>query len=145
MAMLARGGVDKVREILERAVRLPGPQREKVLGQLVALSGLRRLEEKVTMELKSMQYAKYVDDHVFLREIRATALAEGRAEGEAKGKAEGEAKGKAEIVLGLIGAKFGPLPKWARARVAKAAPAQLERWALMLLTAETLDEVVGKR
>jgi hypothetical protein len=29
--------------------------------------------------------------------------------------------------------------------VDKAAPAQLERWAMMVLTAETLDEVVGKR
>ncbi len=120
-----------------------------MLAQLVELSGLRRLEEKVTMELKSMRYAKYVDDHVFLREIRAKALAEGKAEGEAKGKAEGEAKGKAEgkaeLVLSLIGAKFGPLPKWARARVDKAAPAQLERWAMLVLTAETLDEVVGRR
>jgi hypothetical protein len=39
LALLARGGTGHLREILETAGRLPGPQREKVLGQLVALSG----------------------------------------------------------------------------------------------------------
>jgi hypothetical protein len=103
------------------------------------------LEGKITMELKRMRYAKYVDDHLILREIRAKAL----AEGEAKGKAEGEAKGKAEaiaaLVSDLLGEKFGPLPRWARVRVETAEPAQLERWAKKVLTAETLDEVLGKR
>jgi predicted transposase YdaD len=92
-----------------------------------------------------MGYAKYVDDHVFLREIRATAL----AEGEAKGKAEGKAKGKAEALTAMLTTqlrvKFGPLPKWARLKVKKAEPSQLERWATKVLTAETLDEVIGKR
>jgi hypothetical protein len=145
LAMLSRGGVDKVREILERAARLRGPQREKVLGQLVALSGLRRLGGTVTIELKSMGYAKYVDDHVFLREIRAAALAEGEARGEARGEAKGKAAGKAEIIIDLLGEKFGPLPKWARMRVEKAEAPLLERWTKKVLTAETLDEVVGKR
>jgi flagellar biosynthesis/type III secretory pathway protein FliH len=98
-------------------------------------------------------YAKYVDDHVYLREIRAKALAEGFAEGFAKGFAkgfvkgfaEGWAEGQAKLVLLLLGAKFGPLPKWARARVKEAAAAQLEAWAIGVLTAETLAEVVGKR
>ncbi len=149
LALLARGGTGHLREILETAGRLPGSQREKVLGQLVALSGLRRLGGKVTMELKSMGYAKYVDDHVFLREIRATALAEGKAKGRAEGEAEGIAKGRAEalttLVHDLLAAKFGPLPKWARARVDSATPAQLERWAKKVLTADALDEVIAKR
>jgi hypothetical protein len=141
LAMLARGGGDRLREILERAGRLPGPQREKVLGQLVALSGLRQLEGEITMELKSMRYAKYVDDHLILREIRAKAL----AEGEAKGKAEGKAEVLTTLVKDLLEGKFGPLPKWARVRVEQAEPAQLERWARKVLTAGTLDEILGKR
>jgi hypothetical protein len=96
-----------------------------------------------------MRYAKYVDDHVFLREIRAAALAEGEARGEARGGARGEAKGKAagkvEIITDLLGEKFGPLPKWARVRVEKAEAPVRERWTKKVLTAETLDEVVGKR
>jgi hypothetical protein len=35
LAMLARGGGDRLREILERVGRLPGPQGERVLGQVV--------------------------------------------------------------------------------------------------------------
>ena len=83
LALLARGGTERLREILVKASRLPGPQREKVLAQMVALSGLRRLSGKLTMEMKSMGIAKYVDDHPFLREIRAKALAE---QGEARGQ-----------------------------------------------------------
>jgi hypothetical protein len=86
---------------------------------------------------------------VFLREIRATALAEGKAKGRAEGEAEGIAKGRAEalttLVHDLLAAKFGPLPKWARARVDSATPAQLERWAKKVLTADALDEVIAKR
>jgi hypothetical protein len=145
LALLAGGGEGRLHEILEMASRLPGPQREKVLGQLVALSGLRRLGGRLTMELKSMGYAKYVDDHVFLREIRSTALAEGEAKGRAEGKAEGKAEALTVMLTSLLGAKFGPLPKWARVKVEKAEPTQLERWATKVLTAEALDEVIGKR
>jgi hypothetical protein len=133
LALLARGGVECLREILQKASRLEGAQRGKVLTQLVELSGLRRLNETLTMEMKSMGIAKYVDDHPFLREIRANALVEGRAEG------------KIALLHNLLDAKFGPLPKWARMRVEDATPAQVERWAKKVLTAETLEETLGKR
>jgi hypothetical protein len=153
LALLARGGPERLREILREAKRLPGPQREKVLAQLVALSGLRRLSGRLTMEMKSMGIAKYVDDHPFLREIRAKALREGEAKGialgEAKGRAIGEAKGKTaamvEMLYSLLGSKFGPLPKWVRAKLENATPVQLGRWAKKVLTAETLEELLGKR
>jgi hypothetical protein len=145
LALLARGGAGKLREILERAGQLAGPARGKVLAQLVELSGLRRLEEEVTMEMKNMGYAKYVDDHVYLREIRAKALAEGEAKGRAEGEASGEARGQAKLLLNLLETRFGPLPKWARTRVEKAAPVQLNGWATLVFTAGTLAEVVGKR
>jgi predicted transposase YdaD len=149
LALLAQGGTEHLREILRNASRLPGPQREKVMAQLVALSGLRRLSGKLTMEMKSMGIAKYVDDHPFLREIRAAALAQGRAEGKAEGKAEGEARGRAEgkaaLLQDQLHAKFGPLPKWARSRVQNATPAQLDRWAKKVLKSESLEETLGKR
>ena len=141
LALLARGGTERLREILEKASRLKGPQRGKVLTQLVMLSGLRRLREKLTMEMKSMGIAKYVEDHPFLREIRAKALAEGKAEG----KTEGKIEGKIALLHNQLAAKFGPLPKWARLRVEGATPALVERWANKVLTAETLEETLGKR
>ena len=96
-----------------------------------------------------MGIAKYVDDHPFLREIRADALAKGRAEGrvegEAAGRVEGEAKGKVALLYNLLDAKFGPVPKWARTRVEHATSEQVESWAKKVLTAETLEETLGKR
>ena len=40
LAMLARGGSDRLRAIVEGANRLPGPARQRVLTQLAILSGL---------------------------------------------------------------------------------------------------------
>ena len=99
--------------------------------------------------MKSMGIAKYVDDHPFLGEIRAKALREGEAKGRAKGKAEGLAEGigegKLTILHNLLDTKFGPLPKWALSRVRNATPAQVERWAKKVLTAESLEETLGRR
>lgn len=39
--------------------------------------------------------------------------------------------------------KFGRLPRWAEFRLSEATPPQLERWAKKVLTADTLESVVG--
>ena len=149
LAMLARGGTERLDEILAKASRLPEAQRAKVLARLVSLSGLRQLEDRLTMEMNHMGIAKYVEDHKILREIRFAALEQGRIEGEAKGKAEGEAKGKADgmslLLQHLLESKFGALPKWARTRVENATPAQVERWAKRVLSADAIEQVIGKR
>jgi hypothetical protein len=59
--------------------------------------------------------------------------------------AEGEALGMNRLLHELLETKFGPLPKWAADRTAKAGPAQVERWAKKVLTAGTLEAVLGKR
>jgi hypothetical protein len=74
-----------------------------------------------------------IDEHVFLREIRDTAMAEGRAEG------------KAELLREQLRVKFGSLPKWVQGRLSKATPAQVERWARRVLTADTIEGVFGRR
>ena len=79
------------------------------------------------------------------REALQEGLAQGRAEGEARGKAEGEAKGKAErgaeILLGQLTARFGHLDTVTTTRVRSAEPAEIERWAIAVLTAPTLAAV----
>jgi hypothetical protein len=50
-----------------------------------------------------------------------------------------------EILRNQLNAKYGALPKWARERLSKATPAQAERWAQAVLTAGTLEEILGKR
>ncbi|MDX1982843.1 MAG: hypothetical protein SFV51_21415 [Bryobacteraceae bacterium] len=149
LALLARGGVGKLRQIVQKANKLPGPQRQRVLTQLAILSGLRGASERLTMEFRTMGISVEINENVFLKNIYDSAIAKGRAEGKAEGKAEGRAEGKAEgmtaILRELLEAKFGPLPKWAADRLRKATPAQAERWARRVLTASTLEAAVGKR
>ncbi|MCA9709351.1 MAG: Rpn family recombination-promoting nuclease/putative transposase [Myxococcales bacterium] len=76
-------------------------------------------------------------------EGEAEGEAKGKAEGEAKGKAEGEAKGKAEVLIKLLGLRFGPLPESLRARVQSAAIDQLDAWTDRVLTAQTLEDALA--
>lgn len=78
---------------------------------------------------------------------RAEGEAKGRAEGEARGRAQGEAKGEArgrsEILLKLLGLRFGPPSEQTRALVEAATAPQIEIWAERVLTAATVDEVLA--
>ena len=61
------------------------------------------------------------------------------------GRTEGRAEGRAAMLIDMMGAKFGPLPKWAADRIAKGSSIQLERWSRKLLVADSLELVLGKR
>ena len=86
-----------------------------------------------------------IKDNEILRDVWEEVMAKGEAKGEAKGKAEGEAAGMVRILRGQLLIKFGRVPKWAEERLAKANTAQIERWAKKLMTAETLEGVVGRK
>ena len=81
LAILANGGVERVKEIIAKAMTLPGARRDRVLAQLVVLAGLRRMARKVKMEVEQMGGQINIQKHEFLREV----FAQGRAEGEASG------------------------------------------------------------
>ena len=138
LAMLARGGTDRLRRIVEGANRLPGPARQRALTQLAILSGLRGASERLTMEFKNMGISVEIDSNVFLKEIHDSAVAKGRAEG----KAEGKAEGMVVLLRDLLDAKFGKLPKWADERLQKATAVEAERWAKKVLSADTLEGVI---
>ncbi len=72
-------------------------------------------------------------------------LSEWHREARDKGRAEGRVKGMAALVAKLLSEKFGGLPKWARQRVDTAKPNQLDLWATRLLSADTLEDVIGRR
>lgn len=73
------------------------------------------------------------------------AKAEGHAEGLAEGHAEGRAEGRAEMLREQLRTKFGRLPKWAEGRISRGSAAQVQRWAQKILTAVTLEGVLGKK
>ena len=60
-----------------------------------------------------------------------------------KCKTESKAEGKAELLIRLLSRRFGPLPRWAEARVSKAKSVQIEEWADAVLDASSLTEVLG--
>ena len=85
----------------------------------------------------------YIDiaKNVGLQGIIAKATAQKFAEG----KTEGKAEGRVEMLRGLLHTRFGPLPKWAGQRLENASKNQIERWANKILTAQSLEGVIGKK
>ncbi len=72
-------------------------------------------------------------------------LYQARYEGHEEGLQKGLQKGAAEVLAALLTHKFGPLPGWATTRMAQADETTLNRLALRILDAQTLDEVfVGR-
>jgi hypothetical protein len=58
-------------------------------------------------------------------------------------RAEGELKGERKILVRLLQLRFGDLSEGIVERVRAAGSEQLESWADRVLTARTLDEVLG--
>jgi hypothetical protein len=56
---------------------------------------------------------------------------------------EGAVRGRADLLLLLLARRFGSVGPELEARIRSAAVADLDRWAEAVLTARTLDEVIG--
>jgi predicted transposase YdaD len=67
----------------------------------------------------------------------------GQEQGIAIGQEKGRQEGKSLLLHRLLHLRFGKLPTWAEERIAGAADETLERWADAVLTAETLEGVIG--
>lgn len=74
---------------------------------------------------------------------RAKGEAEGEAKGEAKGEVKGEVKGEAKALKRQLTRRFGPLPKWAAARIDAATIEQLDAWLDAIFDAESLEALIG--
>ena len=125
LAMLARGGPDRVVEIVRRANELNATERQRVLTQMVLLCGLRRLTGRLTMELKTMGATIDIAKNEILRDLMWDR--------------------EANIVRMFLQAKFGELPKWADERLARAKSSDIPRWTKKFVKAETLEDVLGKK
>ncbi len=125
LAMLAGGGPEQVLEIAKRAGGLRGAERERVLSQIVLLSGLRRLKGRLRMELTTMGITT---DPFYKNEFVLDAIRVDRA----------------KMLRRQLATKFGKLPKWVDERLEAATVDQFERWSKKFVTAETLEGVLGK-
>ena len=52
---------------------------------------------------------------------------------------------RANMLRGMLVTKFGRLPKWVDERLEEATSAQIERWSKKILTADTIEAVLGKK
>ena len=141
--MLAGGGDKQIREILKKAAGLKGPARARLLMQILVLAGLRGMVGQVQSEMRSMGVVIDIRKNPFLLKIQQDALEEGEARGEAKGKAEA----LAGVLLQRLEAEFGPLPKWAKDRIAKADAGRLHLWVTKSFKASgtSIEGIIGKR
>ena len=126
LAMLAGGGPANMLEIAKQANGLKGADRQRVLSQLVLLSGLRRLTGRLRMELKAMGITT---DIFYKNEFVQDAIRDDRA----------------NLFRGLLETKFGKLPKWVDERLEDATSVRIERWLKKTLAAETLEGVLGRK
>ena len=126
VAMLAGGGPERLMEILKRAAHLRGGERQRVLAELIQLCGLRSLQQPLIMELKSM--ASLNDTFLMIPQVQDMIR-----------------NARTEVLRDLFTAKFRTLPKWADEKLESATPAQVQRWLRKILTAETLEGVLGKK
>ena len=130
VAMLAGGGPEPLAEILKRAANLRGGERQRVLAELIQLCGLRSLQQPLIMELKSM--ASPNDTFLMIPQVQDMIR-------------NAEQGARTEVLRDLLSAKFRTLPKWADEKLKSATPAKVQRWLRKILTAETLEGVLGKR
>jgi len=125
--------VEAVRRVVESGDR-EGAVMVALLSQLRYRDGRRFLR----------RYADMTVHELFEEtELYQWALQRGMAQGVAEGVAQGVAQGEQSLLLRLLGARFGNLPREIEEKVHAADKDTLERWGLQLLTANSLDEALA--
>ena len=118
-----------------RIAGLDAVEREKALGQLFILAGLRRLEESVEQEARKMPILiDILENKVLGREYKR-----GLQEGELKG----ELKGELTVLRRLIEKRFGAIPKWAEEWLAARSITELEELSVRVLDAKSIEDLLS--
>src|SRR5690554_3039094 len=101
---------------------------------------LKRLGADVHLD----QLNSLVEDKDMLAENLENLVKKERLQGEQAGIQRGRLEGRRETLVALIELKFGPLPGWAAQRINHAESAQLDTWTKGILSAESLEVLLGK-
>jgi hypothetical protein len=65
-------------------------------------------------------------------------------EGRMEGRMEGLIEGESRLLRKMIEKKFGTIPEWAESVLQSADSQQIDLWAESILTAESLEALLGK-
>ncbi|MFN2350301.1 MAG: hypothetical protein ABR558_12160 [Thioalkalivibrio sp.] len=71
-------------------------------------------------------------------------MEKGIEQGIEKGIQQGHNLGVADTLRKLIALKFGELPAWADERLSQASDEQLDEWVVKILSADSLEALLGK-
>jgi predicted transposase YdaD len=139
---------EAVRTVPGKIAELDQNERRDAVERLEILCGLRPLKAAIQSEVKRMPITLNLRENPFFQEVFAEGAGQGRKEGRVEGLAEGCAEGQLEGEYRLLSKqlerRFGPLPEAIMARLRAAGSADLERWAVRLLAAQSLDEVLAE-
>src|SRR5262249_12372693 len=132
--------------IIEKIATLPSKSARNELAKLLILSKLRGLQKIVVEEAKKAMELTVEDlmDIPFVEEAFLKGEKEGEEKAKTEGKKEGEKECHAEIHSRMLEGRFGPVPEWAREKIAAAEIETLEKWGLRLLAASGLEEVLSE-
>ena len=154
LAVLAKMRNERVtiRRILASWAELPRREREDLAQKLVILSGLRRLNDIVTEEVQNMPIIIDPMENTTIRRWIEQGvekgiqqgMAQGMHQGMQQGIEQGKDLGRASLLGKQLSRRFGYLPPGEEQRLKTARSDQLERWALRLIDASTLDEVFSE-
>lgn len=144
IAVLARLGDERqaVRRILARIAKCSARRREEAFQELTVLSGLRNLEAVVKGEAKQMPILNDIIDHGIIGRERKRGIAIGMEKGLEKGLQKGRIEGEQLILIRLICQRFGPVSAPVRKRIQAMSPAGLEKLAMRIIDAASLEEVL---
>jgi predicted transposase/invertase (TIGR01784 family) len=125
------------------------PWVQTLVGVLTAPNGREALQlvARYTAEVSDAEpeliYRFFAELGPEAEEIFMTTADRLREQGRQLGVAEGRTEGIARTLTRQLTLKFGPLSAAALARIQAAAPEELERWTDRVLTAGSLEDVVG--
>ena len=129
---------EAIRGIVAKIADLPESQRHVAMQQLVVLAGLRRLAQTVKEEVQKMPLI--ID--LMENDLLGPAIRQGIAQGREEGREEGRAEGEHLLLSRLIEKRFGPLPKWATAKLGALSLSEIEVLAERLFDAPSLDSLL---
>ncbi|MDE3195361.1 MAG: DUF4351 domain-containing protein [Acidobacteriota bacterium] len=128
------------RRILHRIAESPPGERSRALTELTVISGLRAATGVIIEEeTRQMPILDDIMDHPVLGRERRRGIELGLK----KGREEGIQDGERQMLLRQMTRRFGRLPAWARKRLDEMKVRELERIGVELLSARTLEDLLG--
>jgi len=118
------------------ALEANGEKRHKYRGFIDAYSQLDDNEYRIFAQ-------RYPQEESTMTSIAQRAMAQGLQLGRQEGRQEGRHEGEAALLLRQLVRRFGPLGAGPVQRVNQATSEELERWAVNILDARSLNDVFG--